>query len=118
VVDDWPSSEEVKRSVQSGLARLVSNDWQLFYLDVNERSITHKWATYLEVEFNGWDVECEYNRMGEDPKRMYKGITRPYANDTSGRTVFPDIIVHHRDSEENLPVIEAKKSSASLALQT
>jgi hypothetical protein len=32
------------------------------------------------------------------------------ANDTAAITVFPDIIVHHRGLEDNLLVIEMKKT--------
>ena len=37
---------------------------------MNERSIAHKFATYLEDEFQGWDVDCEYNRNLEKQKRL------------------------------------------------
>jgi hypothetical protein len=97
--------------------KLVKKDQSLLKNDVNERSITHKLAQYLEEEFPGWDVDCEYNRVGEDlvikrMKRLDMDDERCRTDDTHARTVYPDIIVHHREKEdENLLVIEAKKKS-------
>lgn len=89
----------------------IKHDSFLLQRNVNERSLSHKLAEYLQGEFQGWHVDCEYNRDHDLTKRLKvpKGTTP--IDDTEGKTVFPDIIVHHRNNNDNLLVIEVKKSS-------
>jgi hypothetical protein len=54
---------------------------------------------------------CEYNRNHDDPKRLKLRPEAVRTNDTQAQTVFPDIIVHKRHTDENLLVIEVKKST-------
>ena len=104
-------SDEVVRRLHKAYGVLAKQDLQLLELDANERSITHKLAEHLQVEFHEWHVDCEYNRDGGQPKRVHLAYSVP-ADDTDAVTVFPDIVVHHRDTQDNLLVIEAKKSSS------
>jgi hypothetical protein len=102
----------VETKVRSALDRLFANDILLLQSDVNERSLSHKLAEYLQFEFNEWNVDCEYNRKGhDDPKRLNLRMENISTDDTEARTVYPDIIVHHRKSDDNLLVIEIKKST-------
>jgi CRISPR/Cas system-associated exonuclease Cas4 (RecB family) len=80
--------------------------------DVNERSLTHKLAEYLEAGFAGWDVDCEYNRNHETPKVLHLVGSETRTDNTDAKTVFPDIIVHERVTDYNLLVIEVKKSTS------
>ena len=69
---------------------------------------------YLQDEFDGWDVDCEYNRGHQSPdqvKRLQPYIDPIQADDTDAKTVFPDIIIHYRETTDNLLVIEVKKST-------
>lgn len=100
---------EVIRKLHSAYCRLLRNDIALLELNANERSITHKLAEYLQSEFQEWHVDCEYNRKGKLPKRLIGIKENVSTDDTCGKTVFPDIIVHHRGTTNNLLVIEAKK---------
>jgi hypothetical protein len=80
--------------------------------------MTHKFAEYLQREFPDWNVDCEYNRDGDIPKRLLNLFQddRVRPSDDNAATVFPDIIVHHRGQrgeQANLLVLEAKKSGAS-----
>jgi len=92
-------------------------DKDLLLIDVNERSITHRLGIYLQEQFPEWDVDCEYNRLIDNKKQMVLtkrlkakiGETTP--EDTQAKTVYPDLIIHHRISTENLVVIEVKKST-------
>lgn len=87
------------------------DDRRLLDLDVNERTISHKLAEYLQKKFE-LSVDCEYNRHGKKPKRIFREYGVAGYDDTTGRTVFPDIVVHQRGTDvENLLVIEMKKSS-------
>lgn len=96
---------------------LHKNDSFLLENNVNERSVTHKLAEYIQLQFQEYHVDCEYNRMpGETIERPYinKKLNLPIdsieTNDTKAKTVFPDIVVHRRgDNMMNLLVIEAKK---------
>lgn len=104
---------DIERSIRAALSRLYKRDADLLRIDVNERTITHKLAEYLEPQFPCWNVDCEYNRHGHSVKRLKTlwGNDVPI-DDTDGISVFPDIIVHKRmKPNENLLVIEVKKST-------
>lgn len=104
------NQDDVRRRLESAIQKLLHRDRELLVRDVNERSITHRLAMYLQEQFTDLDVDCEYNRCGFDVKRLNDYPMRTATNDTNGTTVFPDIIVHKRSSDgPNLLVIEAKK---------
>lgn len=107
----YPGEEEVKQRVIAAIARFYRHDPELLEVDVNERTITHKLAEYLQDEFPEWHVDCEYNRLGTDVKRLslIGEVVTPF--DTEAKTVFPDIIIHRRRKKKNLLVIEVKKIS-------
>ena len=108
------SFEEIQWRFDSALRRFLHNDAQLLVVNANERSMTHKLAEYLQQEFQGWNVDCEYNRNRADVKKLPLPRRRINWDDLEGRTVFPDIIVHHRTMSDNLLVVEAKKSSSAI----
>jgi hypothetical protein len=115
---EQPTEEQVKEKINTAVDLLFHLDTYLFETDVNERSISHKFASYLQEEFKGWDVDCEYNRDHDDPKllKLLKvSILDVKPDDVQARTVYPDIIVHLRGSEDNLLVIEIKKTSNRLS---
>jgi len=104
--------EDIKNKLRSAINKLFEKDKFLLNYDVNERSITHKLAEYLEEEFKEYDVDCEYNRDINDTKRLKNFIDKIDADDTEGITVFPDIIIHKRGTHLNLIAIEVKKDNA------
>jgi hypothetical protein len=69
-------------------------------------------AGYLEPFFGGWNVDCEYNRNHDDPKRLEIPGRNVRLDDTQARTIFPDIIVHERGTDKNPLVIEMKKTTS------
>lgn len=91
---------------------------------VNERTLTHRLAIYIENELpslDGWhrhlSVDCEYNRrFTNDPKSLI-GIPEygeVSAWDTEAKTVYPDIIVHQRGiDDDNRIIIELKVAERS-----
>lgn len=101
-------------AVLAALRELLEHDAYLLEWDVNERSIAHRFAMYLQAQFSNWDVDCEYNRDGVNPKRIGHLGLDPDAEDTEGKTVFPDIIVHRRGTGDNHLVIEIKKSTSAV----
>jgi hypothetical protein len=108
------NEDQVRRKLESAIRKLCQRDKYLLERDVNERSITHRLAMYLQAEFPKMDVDCEYNRRDFDIKRLEFYPTDSRTDDTDARTVYPDIIVHERGAQgSNLLVIEAKKSTNS-----
>jgi hypothetical protein len=106
-----PTQDDVKRGIMAAICKLYRNDRELLQVDANERSITHKLAEYLQPEFPNWNVDCEYNRRDADPKRLLFGSWPVQADDIEAKTVFPDIIIHRRLTDQNLVVIEVKKAN-------
>ncbi len=104
---------EIANKVRGAVAKLVELDALLFTVDANERSLTHRLALHLTPAFSDWDVDCEYNRTGSEPKVIHVLGCKGEPNDTNGSRVFPDILVHHRTKPENLLVIEVKKSTSN-----
>ncbi|WP_321801281.1 hypothetical protein [Burkholderia sp. BCC1988] len=99
-------------AVAYALSELLVNDHDLLSIDANERSITFRFAMYLQRCLPDWTVDCEYNRDGVDPKKLaYLGLD-PDSEDDEAKTVFPDVIVHRRGRRENFLVLEFKKSTS------
>lgn len=61
--------EELKETFEKAVDDFMVNEPELFYVDVNERTISSKLACYLAKYFPDWDVDCEYNRLGSEGKR-------------------------------------------------
>lgn len=104
--------ELVESALEYSLGQLLRSDGEILAMDVNERSISYRLASYLEPFFQGWNVDCEYNRNHDDPKRLDIRRRNVQSDDTQATTVFPDIIVHRRGTNENFVVIEMKKTSS------
>ncbi len=102
---------QVRDKIFRSYLRVLSNDAYLLRADANERSITHWLAIYLLQEFPEFNVDCEYNRKGLDVKRLPSFGIDPRTIQELGINLYPDIIVHHRGTENNLLAIEAKPSS-------
>jgi len=106
----------IMERVKAAIERLFKRDARLIEMDVNERSISHRLALHLQDEFPEWDVDCEYNRKGHnDVKRLDLRVVCMKSDDIEAKTVFPDIIVHHRTTDDNLLVIEIKKSTSRVS---
>ncbi len=93
------SFEELNDKIKQVLIWLYKNEHFLITNTANEGSITHKFAEYIQFRFPEWNVDCEYNRRGED-------VPEDLPNqDTS----YSDVIIHLRNTQYNLVVIEAKR---------
>jgi hypothetical protein len=98
------TEKEIKEKVEIALGILLKNDAFLLEHDVNERSISHKLAEYLQQLFPDYHVDCEYNRHGISIKRL----PRACYNRTQEK-VYPDVVVHFRGIDDfNMLVIEIK----------
>lgn len=82
--------------------------------DVHERTVSHRLAIYIEnLIGNHYDVDVEYNRMrseygNEDIGEIIGKKLNWEAAREGSSFVYPDIIAHKRDQDENLFVIEVK----------
>lgn len=98
--------ESIQNKVGIAIGILLKEDAFLLENLVNERSVAHKLAEYLQEQFPEWNIDCEYNKKGLDTKLL----DNIHECDEQRKTdrVLPDIIIHHRNSNRNLLVIEIK----------
>jgi hypothetical protein len=82
----------------------------LFEHDLGERTLTHRLAVHLERHFAGFDVDCNYDRLGERTLRLPRG-TIVSTDDHLGKSIYPDIVVHQREIPNNLLAIEVRKAN-------
>jgi hypothetical protein len=107
----------LQREMQAELDKIVAalgefyarETWLLEH-DLGERTLTHRVAVYLEKQFAGWEVDCNYDRLGERTLRLPKGSIVS-TDDRLGKSIFPDIVVHRRSVPENLLAIEVRKAT-------
>jgi hypothetical protein len=95
------NKEDLDIILQEVIRSLYRNDMELLREGL-EWAISHRLAVYLESFFNGWNVDCEYTKMG------HKFETK---HDSNGNYKRPDIVIHKRgltSKEKNLLVIEVK----------
>jgi hypothetical protein len=128
--------KKLKEILDKAIADLKFRDNYLLKHNVNERSITHKLAEYLQKHLpeyfdEQYNVDCEYNRNIDKSSKKIKrlslkleeiieesgvGIKSKIINNSEyyETSVYPDIIVHKRgENHNNLLIIEVKKSSAN-----
>lgn len=108
---------DISAIVDQALQRLIDEQPALLDLDVTERALSHHLARYLHgLVPGGYDVDVEYNRHGEIPKRLNLPPRKALDRELRATTVFPDILVHKRDTDDdNLLVLELKKPGEDLA---
>src|SRR4030081_1254636 len=96
--------------VISALAEFYARETHLLEKDLGERTLTHRLAVHVEKQFPGWEVDCDYNRLGERTLRLPHG-TIISTDDALGKSVYPDIVVHQREIPNNLLAVEVRKAS-------
>jgi hypothetical protein len=84
--------------------------------DLGERTLTHRLAVHVEKQYPNWEIDCDYNRLGERMLRLPHG-TIVSTDDTLGKSIYPDIVVHQRAIPNNLLAIEVRKASNHQALE-
>jgi hypothetical protein len=99
--------------VNGAIDRLIAEQPELLDMNVSERALCHHLAIYIgqAVPANlGLQTDCEYNRHGADPKRLDLPPRDALDREVRATTVFPDIIVHRRGTDDhNEIVLEFKK---------
>lgn len=111
--------EEATALVNSAIDQLVQNDSALLDLRVTERSLSCRMAHYMalsEAIRPPLTVDCEYNRHFGDPKRLMLPPRKALDREIRATTVFPDILVHERNTDaNNIVVLELKKPGEDIA---
>jgi hypothetical protein len=95
--------------VVTALLKFYARERFLLEHDLGERALTHRLAVHLERQFRGWDVDCDYDRLGERTLRLPHG-TIVSTDDHLGKSVYPDIVVHQREIPNNLLAVEVRKA--------
>jgi hypothetical protein len=114
----WNDWSVVEPRLKAAIARVLECDSVLLEDRTGERCIAHRLAFYLEDEFRGWHVDCEFNRQGEEGDRSTKRVSTsaglPESRAGQGSVdVTPDIIVHLRRKKRNLLAVEVKPSDSA-----
>ncbi|RWA81301.1 MAG: hypothetical protein EOQ30_19180 [Mesorhizobium sp.] len=88
-----------------GLHELLE-DPRLGQFDTRERAVMGRLARFMAPHYDGWDIDTDHERRGDDPK--YLDIL---PNGQAGqKPIIPDIIVHKLGVKDNLLVVELKLS--------
>ncbi|MBR0714553.1 hypothetical protein [Bradyrhizobium liaoningense] len=101
--------------VVEALREFYAHETFLFEKDVGEHAVTHRFAVYLEKQFPGWSVDCNYDRLGERTLHLPHG-TIISTDDHLGKSIYPDVAVHQREIPNNLLVIELRNASNHTSL--
>jgi hypothetical protein len=121
---------EDRLKINKSIRRLIRRDKYFLQNNAAERCIVHKLAMYIQDEYKSYNVDCEYNLNtdNEYKRKIISCIKSEYEKVrtalVSRRThliddveyiessVYPDIIVHRRGSNDhNKMIIEVKKSN-------
>ena len=94
----------------AALQEFYARETYILERDLGERTLTHRLAVLVEQHFAGWEVDCDYDRLGERTMRLPHG-TVSSTDDHIGKSIYPDIVVHQRDIPNNLLAIEVRKAS-------
>src|ERR1700755_1488355 len=92
------------------IREFYARETHLLKKDLGERTLTHRLAVQVEKQFPGWEVDCDYNRLGERLLRLPHGSIVS-TDDELGKSIFPDIVVHRRAVPENLLAVEVRKAT-------
>ena len=106
------NDRDVRAAIDTAIEHVLAERPQLDF-GAHERSTAFRLAVHMEPLFPGWNVDCEYDRDGDDLGKHLAGI-RECSDKKRTDAIIPDIIVHHRRQQghdHNLLVIELKKNS-------
>lgn len=104
--------DKVARAVDE----LYAREARLFKLELGERTLTHRFAVYLEKQFPEWNVDCDYNRL-QDRTWLLPKASIVSTDDEYGKSMFPDVAVHRREVPDNLLVVEIRKAGNPQSLE-
>lgn len=102
--------QTVLNKVIAALHGFYAHEAFLLEKDAGERALTHRLAVHLEKQFPGWEIDCEYDRLGDRTLRLPRA-TIVSTDDHLARSIYPDIVVHQRAIPNNLLAVEVRKSA-------
>ncbi len=100
-----PDYGVIRQALKNAVEEMLTKDWDLVALGCHEQSLAHRIAVYLEPGFPKYHTDCEYNRR----KHFIKDY--PAEKGRTKKKMRPDIIVHRRNSVENVLAVEMKANS-------
>jgi len=102
--------------VVAALGEFYAREASLLDKDAGERALAHRLAVHVEGQFSGWEVDCEYDRLGERTLRLPHG-TVTSTDDHLGKSIYPDVAVHQREIPNNLLTVEIRKATNHTSLE-
>ena len=116
---------ELMNIFEKAKEKFLKDEKEIIRIDINERTLSARLMFHLQIlllenesykeTYKPYSVDCEYNRMNEYKITTLKRYENFEIDDNSDkiRKIFPDIILHKRKEEDNLIVIEMKKSTSN-----
>ena len=96
--------------------KFLKEEKEIIEINVNERTLSARLMFHLQTlllneiyqeNYKEYSVDCEYNRR----KEIVKILPKEYRElEKKDKQIYPDIILHQRNSEKNLMIIEMKKT--------
>jgi hypothetical protein len=102
--------QNVLNNVVTALHEFYAHEAFLLEKEAGERALTHRLAVHFEKPFTGWEIDCEYDRLGDRTLRLPRGTTVS-SDDHLAKSIYPDIVVHQRAIPNNLLAVEVRKSA-------
>lgn len=110
------TKQDIEKILDHSIKELYKKDAVLLRgkYNIHERTVCHRLAIYIENNLTEeYDVDVEYNRMrtkyGDDEIGEAIGKTLNWEGSDEGSSfVYPDIIIHKRDTDQNIVDIEVK----------
>ena len=102
--------QTVLNNVVTALHEFYAHEAFLLEREAGERALTHRLAVHFEKPFTGWEIDCEYDRLGDRTLRLPRGTTVS-SDDHLAKSIYPDIVVHQRAIPNNLLAVEVRKSA-------
>jgi molybdopterin converting factor small subunit len=96
-------------SIFASAVRELLRDKELTYADPSERAIVARLRNLLDGKYHDWSIDLERNRHRDVIKRLRYELTEEVL--ISKGAIVPDLIVHRVGQNENLLVVEVKKST-------
>ena len=106
--------------------KFLKDEKEIIEIDINERTLSARLMFHLQTilledelyreKYKTYSVDCEYNRINEIEYKILKVceyIEKTKNFEEVDKKVYPDIIVHKRNENNNLIVIEMKKSTSN-----
>ena len=98
---------EIIKWFNESFSALFKNDEALISSKIKEETINHRLLYYLELfcptKYKEYNFDMEYDKLIDDKKKIKVGKE-------GGKNIRPDIIIHKRNTFDNLFVFECKKS--------